>query len=132
MQNHTFNCNYADIVCPKGCGEIISKVNQAKHLAEDCGRRVKNCDFCQKEVSVKGMEVHLKVSVIKTFVKTIKVQIFFSFLERRRRLAKKFSNFFFRKVVQYTNLVSNLLQSFADMSVIYHGLSISMWTRAGH
>ncbi|VDN57219.1 unnamed protein product [Dracunculus medinensis] len=58
---HVFDCKYADVVCQRGCGQIYIKMNEQKHLNEDCDRRMGKCEFCEKEIALKGMDIHLKV-----------------------------------------------------------------------
>ncbi|KAF8359157.1 trf-1 [Pristionchus pacificus] len=61
LPGHVAVCQHKDIVCSNGCGEVYQKMNEAHHLANDCGKRSDVCPHCKKEVSVKGMAVHLKV-----------------------------------------------------------------------
>jgi hypothetical protein len=54
------SCEYADTICPRGCGEVYPINLEKKHL-EECTRKVTPCDHCNKEVSLRYMKGHLKL-----------------------------------------------------------------------
>ncbi|KAH7724375.1 Protein TRF-1 [Aphelenchoides avenae] len=59
--SHTLNCDFADVICSRGCGEIYAKKDEAKHLGELCSKRTLPCEHCAKEITFKGVKFHLKV-----------------------------------------------------------------------
>ncbi|GMS88464.1 hypothetical protein PENTCL1PPCAC_10639, partial [Pristionchus entomophagus] len=61
LPGHVAMCEQRDIVCPRGCGGVYEKKNEETHFATECGKRNETCEYCKKEVSAKGMAVHLKV-----------------------------------------------------------------------
>ncbi|GMT18909.1 hypothetical protein PFISCL1PPCAC_10206 [Pristionchus fissidentatus] len=61
LPGHVAVCEMRDIVCSKGCGDIYQKKHEAAHLEKECKARSDTCQYCKKEVSTKGMTVHLKV-----------------------------------------------------------------------
>ncbi|CAJ0954919.1 unnamed protein product, partial [Mesorhabditis belari] len=60
LEKHALGCEYREIVCKQGCGQIYAKKNEELHLLEECGRRGVICPDCNKEIPAKAIDVHNK------------------------------------------------------------------------
>lgn len=61
LEAHALNCEKADVVCPRNCGMIYPKSEEAKHLEEECSKKMQTCPHCDKSVTLKGLKSHLKI-----------------------------------------------------------------------
>ncbi|CAJ0576160.1 unnamed protein product, partial [Mesorhabditis spiculigera] len=61
LEEHALNCDFHEVVCNNGCGQIYAKKNEEQHLREECGRRGVVCENCSKEIPAKAMEIHRKL-----------------------------------------------------------------------
>ncbi|KAE9551802.1 hypothetical protein FO519_004973 [Halicephalobus sp. NKZ332] len=61
LEAHALNCEFSDIICPRGCGSVFPRNQQENHLSNDCSKKLVPCDYCKKDITVKGLKTHLKV-----------------------------------------------------------------------
>lgn len=59
LKSHAISCEFADTLCPRGCGEFYAKKDEEDHFAV-CTKQMVACEFCGKEIGQKGMKMHLK------------------------------------------------------------------------
>jgi hypothetical protein len=57
---HLDECEFAFVVCTRGCGGRYQRRNEEKHLADDCLRVDIPCDFCKKKISKQDEADHLE------------------------------------------------------------------------
>ncbi|KAI6210423.1 Trf-1 [Aphelenchoides besseyi] len=60
LKAHAVACEFADTICPRGCGEVFARKDESTHLTM-CSRKTVLCVNCGKEVSERSMKTHLKV-----------------------------------------------------------------------
>uniref|UniRef100_A0A7E4W4J1 RING-type E3 ubiquitin transferase n=1 Tax=Panagrellus redivivus TaxID=6233 RepID=A0A7E4W4J1_PANRE len=60
LESHTSLCEFADSLCPNGCGTLIAKGDLDRHIAEDCLKRSTVCEYCKKSIPFKTVKNHLK------------------------------------------------------------------------
>ncbi|CAD5205439.1 unnamed protein product [Bursaphelenchus okinawaensis] len=60
LKAHAIGCEYADTVCPRGCGKVYAKKDEEEHL-KNCNKKMVECEFCGKEISTKGLKLHNKM-----------------------------------------------------------------------
>lgn len=58
LQGHLDCCEFQKVPCENNCGVSLLRKDLAAHLAEDCEKRIMECQFCKMQIVHRNLEEH--------------------------------------------------------------------------